>query len=94
MELVIKYTLLFFRKISRYSPSESTKVYDKAMQRRHNSVFTPKATIAILKEDLDLSQQLNEIEKRVLVDRYLDVSLLSFYYIFLNTYSFCFFSTV
>lgn len=44
------------------------------MQRRHNSVFTPKATIAILKEDLDLSQQLTELEKRVLVDRYLDVS--------------------
>ena len=48
------------------------------MQRRHNSVFTPKATIAILKEDLDLSQQLTEVEKRVLVDRYLDVSAMSF----------------
>ena len=52
------------------------------MQRRHNSVFTPKATIAILKEDLDLSQQLTEVEKRVLVDRYLDVSAMEFLFCF------------
>lgn len=63
----------FCRKIAQYSPSESTKLYDKAMQRRTINPFSPKATIALLKEDLKIGCQLSENEKRVLVDRYLEV---------------------
>jgi cohesin loading factor subunit SCC2 len=63
-----------FRKIAQYSPSESTKVYDKAMQRRNIQPFNPKATIAILKEESKVGVQLSDSEKRVLIDRYLEVS--------------------
>ena len=44
------------------------------MQRRHIKPFNPKATIAILKEDPKVGDELNESQKRVLVDRYLEVS--------------------
>jgi len=47
------------------------------MQRRQIKPFNPKATIAILKEDPKVGDELNESQKRVLVDRYLEVSLLS-----------------
>jgi cohesin loading factor subunit SCC2 len=59
-------------KIAQYSPSESTKIYDKAMQRRPIQPFNPKATIAILKEDPKAGDELTESQKRVLVDRYLE----------------------
>lgn len=45
------------------------------MQRRNIKPFNPKATIAILKEDPKVGVQLDESEKRVLVDRYLEVSI-------------------
>lgn len=64
----------FCSKIAQYSPSESTKLYDKAMQRRTINPFNPKATIALLQEDPKIGTQLSENEKRVLVDRYLEVS--------------------
>lgn len=44
------------------------------MQRRHIQPFNPKATIAILKEDPKAGDELDESQKRVLVDRYLEVS--------------------
>ena len=73
----LKNYFLCFSKISRYSPSESTKLYDKAMQRRTNTAnFNPKATIALLKEGSRIDNQLNEQEKRVLIDRYLEVKLI------------------
>lgn len=65
--------LLDYSKIAQYSPSESTKLYDKAMQRRNIHPFNPKATIALLKEDPKIGVQLNDTEKRILVDRYLEV---------------------
>lgn len=63
------------RKIAQYSPSESTKLYDKAMQRRTIQPFNPKATIALLKENPKNGCELSETEKRVLIERYLEVSL-------------------
>lgn len=63
-----------YRKIAQYSPSESTKLYDKAMQRRNIQPFNPKATIALLKEAPTIGGVLSEAEKRVLIDRYLEVS--------------------
>ena len=44
------------------------------MQRRPIQPFNPKATIAILKEDPKAGDELTESQKRVLVDRYLEVS--------------------
>uniref|UniRef100_A0A1Q3FVX1 Nipped-B protein n=2 Tax=Culex tarsalis TaxID=7177 RepID=A0A1Q3FVX1_CULTA len=59
-------------KISRYSPSEAGKIYDKAMQRRSNSLFDPKATITLLRENRT-SEGVQSQEDRVeLVQRYLD----------------------
>lgn len=43
------------------------------MQRRSIQPFNPKATITLLKEDPKIGVQLNDTEKRVLVDRYLEV---------------------
>jgi len=43
------------------------------MQRRQIQPFNPKATIALLKEDNTIGTSLSETEKRVLVDRYLEV---------------------
>ncbi|XP_035909136.1 nipped-B protein isoform X2 [Anopheles stephensi] len=59
-------------KISRYSPSESGKIYDKAMQRRSNSMFDPKATITLLKENRTDSDAKGDKERIELVQRYLD----------------------
>ncbi|XP_058822555.1 nipped-B protein isoform X2 [Topomyia yanbarensis] len=59
-------------KISRYSPSETGKIYDKTMQRRSNSMFDPKATIVLLQEkrsEEDVHEEKSRIE---LVQRYLD----------------------
>lgn len=54
------------------------------MQRRHIQPFNPKATIAILKEDPKAGDELNESQKRVLVDRYLEAS---FYLFCFNNFS-------
>jgi hypothetical protein len=58
------------------------------MQRRNITPFNPKATITILKEDPKVGIELNEIEKRVLIDRYLEVNVLksvfNFIYIYKN----------
>lgn len=43
------------------------------MQRRNIQPFNPKATIAILKENPKVGIQLSDSEKRVLVERYLEV---------------------
>lgn len=71
---IINDKIKIYRKIAQYSPSESTKLYDKAMQRRTINPFNPKATITLLKEDLKIGDRLSEAEKRILVDRYLEVS--------------------
>ncbi|XP_053692566.1 nipped-B protein [Sabethes cyaneus] len=59
-------------KISRYSPSEAGKIYDKTMQRRSNSLFDPKATIALLNEKRSTEDVQEEKYRIQLVQRYLD----------------------
>ncbi|XP_058126346.1 nipped-B protein [Anopheles ziemanni] len=59
-------------KISRYSPSETGKIYDKAMQRRTNSMFDPKATITLLKENRTTGDAKTDQDRVELVQRYLD----------------------
>ncbi|XP_049537258.1 nipped-B protein isoform X2 [Anopheles darlingi] len=59
-------------KISTYSPSDGGKLNDKAMQRRSNSLFDPKATIALLKENRPAGAAQTEQDRIELVQRYLD----------------------
>ncbi|XP_050100628.1 nipped-B protein isoform X2 [Anopheles aquasalis] len=59
-------------KISTYSPSDGGKLNDKAMQRRSNSLFDPKATIALLKENRQAGAAQTEQDRIELVQRYLD----------------------
>ncbi|XP_026758153.1 nipped-B protein [Galleria mellonella] len=58
-------------KINQYSPSESVKVYEKAISRRHAPIFEPKATIAQL-NDVEDEEELDERGCRRLVDDYLE----------------------
>ncbi|XP_034840384.1 nipped-B protein isoform X1 [Maniola hyperantus] len=58
-------------KINQYSPSESVKVYEKAVSRRHAPIFEPKATIAQL-QDTDDDDELDERGRRRLVEDYLE----------------------
>lgn len=62
------------RKISRYSPSEAAKVYEKAMQRHPVSAFDPKPILAVLLEESIVGHELIDNEKKELIERYLDVS--------------------
>lgn len=76
----------FGRKISRYSPSEPAKIYEKAMQRHPVPEFQPKSIMAVIRElhgsangtqlagSVEPSPELSEKQKAELVERYLDVS--------------------
>ena len=58
-------------KIEAYSPSESQKIYEKAVNRKPNAKFNPKATVEILKlGDID-PKNLDEDAKRDLIQKYL-----------------------
>lgn len=63
-------------KISQYSPSESAKVYEKAVNRKSNQQFKPKATLARLEETSqrmrELDEELDDDGRLQLVKEYLD----------------------
>ncbi|XP_055384070.1 nipped-B protein [Condylostylus longicornis] len=58
-------------KISRYSPSEP-KIYEKAINRKQVNDFQPKSTIDVIKKGKDIYKELDDKEKRDLIDKYLD----------------------
>ncbi|XP_033210701.1 nipped-B-like protein [Belonocnema kinseyi] len=58
-------------KIGQYSPSESAKVYEKAVTRKSTLQFKPKATLQKLKEG-ENNEELDEEGKRKLLKEYLD----------------------
>jgi len=58
-------------KISQYSPSESQKIYERAVNRRGNARFNPKATIENLKQGEVDANQLDEEGRRDLIMKYL-----------------------
>lgn len=60
-------------KIQKYSPSESAKVYDKAINRKTGVHFHPKQTLDFLRSDM-ANSKLTEDVKRSIVRQYLDVS--------------------
>ncbi|KAL9822740.1 nipped-B-like protein [Geothlypis trichas] len=62
-------------KIQKYSPSESAKVYDKAINRKTGIHFHPKQTLDFLRSDMANSKITEEV-KRSIVKQYLDFKLL------------------
>ncbi|XP_053304094.1 nipped-B-like protein [Spea bombifrons] len=62
-------------KIQKYSPSESAKVYDKAINRKTAVHFHPKQTLEFLKRDMARTK-INDDVKRTIAKQYLDFKLL------------------
>lgn len=58
-------------KIGQYSPSESAKVYEKAVNRKSNLHFRPKTTLQKLKDGANF-EELDDTGKKKLVQEYLD----------------------
>lgn len=61
------------RKITQYSPSESSKMYDKNLSRKSNTKFNPKATIQKLKYGLEINTDDLQKAKQELIAYYLEV---------------------
>lgn len=77
------YSALFHcSKIQKYSPTESAKVYDKAVNRKSSVNFSPRQTIDFLHND-EVHDDMTYELKRKIVKQYLDVSL--FLLIFFKT---------
>ncbi|XP_051552283.1 nipped-B-like protein A [Myxocyprinus asiaticus] len=62
-------------KIQKYSPTESAKVYDKAVNRKTSVHFSPRQTIDFLNND-DVHEEMTYELKRKIVKQYLDFKLL------------------
>ncbi|KAK6494364.1 nipped-B-like protein [Huso huso] len=62
-------------KIQKYSPTESAKVYDKAVNRKSSVHFNPRQTMEFLLNDMANATLTNEV-KRKIVRQYLDFKLL------------------
>ncbi|KAF7700983.1 nipped-B-like protein B isoform X1 [Silurus meridionalis] len=62
-------------KIQKYSPTESAKVYDKAVNRKANIHFNPRQTVDFLTNSLSNAELTYEI-KRKIVRQYLDFKVL------------------
>lgn len=80
-----------YSKIQKYSPTESAKVYDKAVNRKSKVHFNPRQTLDFLKGDL-ANRNLSYETKRNIVKQYLDVSIqnvLSFFLFFFSVSSTC-----
>ena len=75
-EKVKFFTLLCFlhRKLSQYSPNDTSKAFDRQVNRRANVKFNPRQTIEILKLG-EPSSTLNEEQKLDLVKKYMEVIL-------------------
>uniref|UniRef100_A0AAY4E4L3 Nipped-B protein n=1 Tax=Denticeps clupeoides TaxID=299321 RepID=A0AAY4E4L3_9TELE len=62
-------------KIQKYSPTESAKVYDKAVNRKANVHFKPRQTLEFLANDLSNANISYDIKRRI-VRQYLDFKVL------------------
>lgn len=73
-----KITLIFtrvgftYRKLSQYSPNDTSKAFDRQVNRRNNVKFNPRQTIEILKLG-EPPAQLNDKQKLDLVKKYMEV---------------------
>ncbi|KAL0131860.1 hypothetical protein PUN28_003013 [Cardiocondyla obscurior] len=60
-------------KIGQYSPSEAAKVYEKAVNRKNNLLFEPKATLQRLREGVaNVNEELDTSGRKKLVKEFLD----------------------
>ncbi|XP_069379773.1 nipped-B-like protein A isoform X5 [Paralichthys olivaceus] len=62
-------------KIQKYSPTESAKVYDKAVNRKNNVHFHPRQTIDFISNNMAHATLTDDIKKRI-VKQYLDFKCL------------------
>ncbi|XP_023692308.2 nipped-B-like protein A isoform X2 [Paramormyrops kingsleyae] len=62
-------------KIQKYSPTESAKVYDKAVNRKSNVHFSPRQTIEFLSNNVANAMLTEEIRRKI-IKQYLDFKLL------------------
>ncbi|XP_078106968.1 nipped-B-like protein A isoform X2 [Sander vitreus] len=62
-------------KIQKYSPTESAKVYDKAVNRKSNINFHPRQTIDFISNNMARATLTNDVKKRI-VRQYLDFKVL------------------
>ncbi|XP_010730782.2 nipped-B-like protein A isoform X2 [Larimichthys crocea] len=62
-------------KIQKYSPTESAKVYDKAVNRKNNVHFHPRQTIDFISNNMAHATLTNDIKRRI-VRQYLDFKVL------------------
>ncbi|XP_038161840.1 nipped-B-like protein A isoform X3 [Cyprinodon tularosa] len=62
-------------KIQKYSPTESAKVYDKAVNRKNNVTFSPRQTLDFIFNNMG-NATLTEDVKRRIVKQYLDFKVL------------------
>lgn len=60
-------------KIQKYSPTESAKVYDKAVNRKSTVHFHPRQTIDFISNNMAHATLTSDIKRRI-VKQYLDVS--------------------
>merc|ERR1719342_1079118 len=65
-------------KISAYSPSESQKIYERAVTRRVGAKFNPKAVVEVLKLGKSDPANMDDDQKREMVDNYLAFKTLMF----------------
>lgn len=68
----------FYSKITRYSPSEVNKAYDKSMQRKTVPIFNPQSTMEVIVSGEQIEAHLDEKGKRQLIDRYFEVIIRDF----------------
>ena len=75
MHLIECYNFFFCRKLSQYSPNDTSKAFDRQVNRRSNVKFNPRQTIEILKlgdppanpddeHKLDLVRKYMEVKKK------------------------------
>ncbi|XP_051277555.1 nipped-B-like protein A isoform X3 [Dicentrarchus labrax] len=62
-------------KIQKYSPTESAKVYDKAVNRKNNIHFHPRQTIDFISNNMAHASLTNDVKRRI-VRQYLDFKVL------------------
>ena len=68
------FIFIHYRRINEYSPTDVSKANERAVNRRNNVRFKPKATIAILSQG-DPPDELDDDEKRELVQKYIEVNI-------------------
>ena len=61
-----------YRRINEYSPTDVSKANERAVNRRNNVRFNPKAAIDILNQGA-APNELDDSQKRELIDKYLQV---------------------